>query len=64
MVAVGHRRQGIGGSLMAAVERWAADRGCAYVSLATRRASDFFVAIGYEASATFHRNLLTGPQVQ
>jgi predicted N-acetyltransferase YhbS len=59
MTAPNRRRQGIGRALMGAVEDWATHRGCAYVSLATRRAGAFYAAIGYEASATFHRKLLT-----
>lgn len=59
MTAADRRRQGIGTALMGAVEDWASRRGCAYVSLATRRADAFYTAIGYEASATFHRKRLT-----
>lgn len=40
---------------MQTVEDRASRRGCAYVSLATRRADAFYAAIGHEASATFHR---------
>lgn len=52
------RRSGIGRALMDAVDTWARDRGAAYVSLATRRASDFYLALGYDESATFFRKLL------
>lgn len=36
-------------------EEWAADQGAAYVALATRRAADFYAALGYAESATFFR---------
>lgn len=58
MVSEVERRSGIGRALMDAVETWARDRGAAYVSLATRRASDFYLALGYDESATFFRKLL------
>lgn len=58
MVREVERRSGIGRALMDAVETWARDRGAAYVSLATRRAADFYAALGYEESATFFRKLL------
>ena len=45
----------IGRTLMDAVEVWAFALNAAYVSLATRRAADFYRAIGYEESATFFR---------
>jgi GNAT superfamily N-acetyltransferase len=54
-VATNHRRQGIGKALMEGVEEWASNRGCKLVALATRRAADFYAAIGYEASATYFR---------
>jgi hypothetical protein len=43
---------------MDAVETWARDRGAAYVSLATRRASEFYLALGYDESAVFFRKML------
>ncbi|MCB7135052.1 GNAT family N-acetyltransferase [Cellulosimicrobium marinum] len=56
------RRRGVGRALLAAAERWAGEVGAAYVSLASRRAGDFYVAAGYEASATFFRRVLRPPQ--
>lgn len=53
-----YRRRGIGRALMRNVENWAADHGCKLVALATRRASDFYEANGYEKSATFYRKIL------
>jgi GNAT superfamily N-acetyltransferase len=61
MVHPDRRRQGIGAQLMTAAEQWARDQGDAYLSLATRRASDFYVALGYEQSATFFKKTLTAP---
>jgi GNAT superfamily N-acetyltransferase len=58
MVSEVERRSGIGRALMDAVETWARDRGAAYVSLATRRASEFYLALGYDESAVFFRKML------
>lgn len=58
MVDDAFRRRRIGARLMAAFEQWAASRGARLVALATRRADDFYRALGYEASATYFRKLL------
>lgn len=55
MVAPAHRRSGVGAALMAAAEAWAAERGAGYVSLASRRAGDFYLALGYTDSAVFYK---------
>ena len=52
------RGQGIGRVLMDAFERWATAQGCALVALATRRAAPFYLALGYEESATYFRKVL------
>ena len=52
------RGRGVGRALMRAFEDWAAHRGCAVVALATRRAAPFYVALGYEESASYLRKLL------
>jgi GNAT superfamily N-acetyltransferase len=52
------RGRGTGRALMSAFEQWAADRGCALVALATRRAAPFYRALGYEQSATYYRKVL------
>jgi GNAT superfamily N-acetyltransferase len=52
------RGQGIGRVLMDAFEEWAAAEGCALVALATRRAAPFYLALGYEESATYFRKVL------
>lgn len=55
MVDEAMRRRGVGRSLMEAAEAWAGEHDAAYVALATRRASGFYAALGYEESAAFHR---------
>lgn len=55
---MGHRGRGVGRGLMAAAEAWAAARGAAYVSLATRRAGGFYQALGYDDSAVFFKRSL------
>ena len=55
IVAPAHRRSGVGAALMAAAEAWAAERGAGYVSLASRRAGDFYLALGYTDSAVFYK---------
>jgi GNAT superfamily N-acetyltransferase len=52
------RKKGIGKSLMEEFEKWARSRGAKLVALATRRASPFYAALGYEDSATYFRKLL------
>jgi GNAT superfamily N-acetyltransferase len=52
------RGRGVGRALMTAFERWAAQRGCALVALATRRAAPFYLALCYEPSATYLRKVL------
>ena len=52
------RNRGIGRLLMSAFEDWADGRGAKLVGLATRRAADFYEAMGYEESATYFRKLL------
>ena len=51
------RRGGVGRRLMAAFETWATDRDARLVALATRRATAFYEALGYQASATYFRRL-------
>jgi GNAT superfamily N-acetyltransferase len=57
-VDVAHQRQGIGTALMRAVEQFARDSGCKLLALATRRAENFYNAIGYTNSAMYWRKLL------
>lgn len=54
----GLRRQGIGKELMDRFETWCVERGSKLIALATRRASSFYGAIGYEKSATFYKKTL------
>jgi GNAT superfamily N-acetyltransferase len=58
MVHHSHRRRAVGKLLVSTVERWATARGAVMVSLATRRASAFWTAVGYEVSATYFRKVL------
>ncbi|MER7501515.1 GNAT family N-acetyltransferase [Nonomuraea pusilla] len=58
MVRTGARRQGIGRALLEEFEQWARARGARYVGMATRRAPEFYHALGYEASATFFRKVM------
>ncbi len=53
-----HRGRGTGRALMSAFERWAADRNCVLVALATRRAAPFYRALGYQESAIYLRKVL------
>ncbi|TDD00340.1 GNAT family N-acetyltransferase [Nonomuraea deserti] len=58
MVGSGSRRQGVGRALLEEFEKWARSREAGYVAMATRRAPEFYHALGYEASATFFRKVL------
>jgi GNAT superfamily N-acetyltransferase len=58
MVDSAEQRAGVGRALMDAAESWASDSGAVYLALATRRAGDFYLALGYEESAVFYRKLL------
>jgi GNAT superfamily N-acetyltransferase len=52
------RGKEIGRKLMELIEMKALKRGSKLVALATRRASDFYKAIGYEESATYFKKTL------
>jgi GNAT superfamily N-acetyltransferase len=58
MVREPFRRKGFGESLMRDFEAWSIGRGSRLVALATRRASAFYKALGYEESAIYFRKLL------
>ncbi|MBT2551679.1 GNAT family N-acetyltransferase [Arthrobacter sp. ISL-5] len=58
MVAERARRQGMGQALPIEAESWAESQGAAYVSLASRRAGDFYLALAYEDVATFYKKPL------
>lgn len=53
-----YRRLGIGESLMNHFEGWVALRGGRLVSLATRGARDFYLALGYAESATYYKKAI------
>ncbi|WP_214110359.1 GNAT family N-acetyltransferase [Acrocarpospora catenulata] len=61
MIESGYRRHGLGRLLLEEFEAWAREREAGYVALATRRASEFYRALGYEVSATYYRKMLTPP---
>lgn len=52
------RRVGVGRQLMERAEGWAREGGARYLALATRRAAEFYQALGYQDSAVFFRKLL------
>jgi len=58
MVRKDLRGKGIGNDLMKSVEQWAVSRKSKLIGLATRRASLFYKAIGYEDSAIFFRKMI------
>lgn len=58
MVDEQSRRIGVGRQLMRGAEEWATSAGAAYIALATRRADQFYRAMGYEDSAVFFRRQL------
>ena len=60
MVHKNHRKKGIGKALMDNIENWARSRKSRLIALATRRASSFYKAVGYDESATFFRKLIEG----
>ena len=55
------RRRGVGRLLMEHFEVWATDSDCRLVALATRRASEFYLALDYKESATYFKKQLTVP---
>ena len=52
------RREKIGDLLMHAFEEWASVRGARLVTVATRRASAFYLSVGYEETASLFRKIL------
>jgi predicted N-acetyltransferase YhbS len=61
MVAGERRGAGVGRALMEAAEERARTSGAAYVALATRRAGDFYGALGYRESAAYLTKALRDP---
>ena len=53
-----HRRLGIGKRLMSHFEDWSLERQCKLVSLASRRAGDFYKALGYAESAIYYKKAI------
>jgi GNAT superfamily N-acetyltransferase len=52
------RRRGVGSALEREFGTWATGRGAKLIALATRRASSFYAARGYEESAVYFRRML------
>ena len=52
------RRSGVGTQHARAFEEWAAREGATLIALATRRATTFYLAMGFEESAAYFRKLL------
>ena len=61
MVDPDRRGGGVGRALMEAAEDLARTSRAAYVALATRRAADFYAALGYEESAAYVKKALRDP---
>ena len=53
-----YRRNGVGKLLMEHFECWTAARGGRLVSLATRGAPEFYLALGYRESATYFKKAI------
>jgi GNAT superfamily N-acetyltransferase len=62
MVRESSRHQGVASKLMSAAEEWARTIPTAYIALASRRADDFYLRIGYEGSATYFRKSFVPPK--
>ena len=54
-----YRGKSVGKNLMVLIEEKAIQRGSKLVALATRRASDFYKAIGYDESAVYFKKSLS-----
>jgi len=61
MVSPDFRKMGVGRLLMNYFEAWAAAADCRLVSLATRRADAFYLALGYKESATYFKKHISKP---
>jgi GNAT superfamily N-acetyltransferase len=61
MVSESARGQGLATRLMSSAEEWARSVPTAYVAVASRRAGDFYLRIGYEESATYYRKTFVAP---
>ena len=61
MVDPDRRCNGVGRALLEAAEDLARTSRAAYVALATRRAADFYAALGYEESAAYVKKALRDP---
>jgi len=62
MVGESVRRQGVAARLIGSAETWARSLPAAYMALASRRAGDFYLNVGYEESATYFRKTFVPPK--
>jgi GNAT superfamily N-acetyltransferase len=58
IVAAEHRGVGLGTALIDEFEKWATNRGCRLVALATSRATAFYQTLGYSTTAAYLRKPL------
>lgn len=58
MVSTSFRRAGIGSELIGDIEEWARQQGAVFVSLATRRAAEFYRSLNYQESASYFKKSL------
>ena len=61
MVSEPARHSGVASKLMSSAEEWARSLDTAYIALASRRAGDFYLKIGYEESATYFKKTFVPP---
>ena len=61
MVSEWVRSQGVATKLMSPAEEWARSIPAAYVAVASRRAGDFYLRIGYQESAGYYRKTFVRP---
>lgn len=59
-----HQRSRVGHKLVSALERWAIDLEAKLMTLSTRRARGFYLAIGYEESATYYKKVLSAEKLR
>jgi GNAT superfamily N-acetyltransferase len=62
MVSESVRNQGVATRLMDFAETWARNVPTAYMALASRRASEFYLDVGYEESAAYFRKTFVAPE--
>ncbi len=61
MVSEAARSQGVATNLTSSAEEWARSIPAAHIAVASRRAGDFYLRIGYVESATYYRKTFVPP---